>query len=112
MHGRNLEANLEQGYRTLNGLGFTRGRRGILYHRLFSSEEPGFVSEPAEVQRALSIVSQAIKPLRKGKHITWILDSGFDDIAVWRTIWEEQDHVVCRVYHTDRLVEFQDRAGQ
>ena len=39
-------------------------------------------------------------------------NSGFDDIAVWRTIWQDQDHVVCRVYHTDRLVEFQDRAGQ
>jgi hypothetical protein len=77
---------------------------------LFSSEELGFVSEPAEVQQALETVSQAVAQLRSGKHITWILDSGFDDIAVWRTIW--QDHVVCRVYHTDRLVEFQDRAGQ
>jgi hypothetical protein len=57
-------------------LGVTPGRRGILYHRLFSSEEAGFVSEPAEVQLALSTVSQAIKPLRKGKHIPWILDSG------------------------------------
>ena len=63
------------------------------------------------MQLALSTVSQAIKPLRKGKHMTWILDSGFDDIAVWRTIWQNQDHVVCRVYHSNRLVEFQDQAG-
>ena len=112
MQVRDLEGHLVPGYRTLNVLGITPGRRGILYHRLFSSEEAGFVSEPAEVQLALSTVSQAIKPLRRGKHITWILDSGFDDIAVWRTIWEEEDHVLCRLYHTDRLVEFQDRAGQ
>src|SRR5438874_1955048 len=44
---------LVPGYRTLNVLGITPGRRGILYHRLFSSQAPGFVSEPAEVQHAL-----------------------------------------------------------
>ena len=112
MQVRDLEGNLVPGYRTLNVLGITPGQRGILYHRLFSSEEPGFVSEPAEVQQALETVSQAVAALRSGKHITWILDNGFDDIAVWRTIWQYQDHVVSRVYHTDRLVEFQDHAGQ
>jgi len=56
------------------------------------------------VQLALSTVSQAIKPLRKDKHISWILDSGFDESTVWHTLWEDQDPVVCRVYHTDRLV--------
>ncbi len=70
------------------------------------------MSEPAEVQQALSTVSQAVGPLRKRMHITWILDRGFDDIAVWRTIWENKDHVVCRVYHTERLVAFQDHARQ
>jgi hypothetical protein len=112
MQVRDLEGQLVPGYRTLNVLGVTPGRRGILYHRLFSSEEAGFVSEPAEVQRALATVSQAIEPLKKSKHITWILDSGFDDIAVWRTIWEQQEHVVCRLYHSDRLVEFCDQAGE
>src|SRR6266581_1413712 len=112
MQVRDLDGHLVPGYRTLNVLGITPGRRGILYHRLFSSEEAGFVSEPAEVQQALSTVSQAIGPLRKRMHVTWILDSGFDDIAVWRTIWEDQDHVVCRVYHTDRLGTFQDQTGQ
>ncbi|MFL5591070.1 MAG: hypothetical protein ACJ8DI_25935 [Ktedonobacteraceae bacterium] len=112
MQVRDLEGKLVPGYRTLNVLGVTPGRRGILYHRLFSSEEAGFVSEPAEVQQALATVSQAVAALRQRMHITWILDSGFDDSAVWRTIWENQDHVVCRVYHSDRLVEFQDRAGQ
>jgi len=68
--------------------------------------------EPAEVQQALETVSQAVAQLRSGKRITWILDSGFDDIAVWHTIWQDQDHVVCRLYHTDRRVEFQDHAGQ
>jgi hypothetical protein len=111
MQVRDLDDRLVPGYRTLNVLGLTHGRRGILYHRLFSSQEPGFVSEPAEVQQALETVSQAVAPLRSGRHITWILDSGFDDSAVWRTIWQAQDHVVCRVYHTDRLVEFQDRCA-
>jgi hypothetical protein len=43
---------------------------------------------------------------------TWIMDSGFDDVAVLPTIWEQAEHVVCRVKHTDRLLAFQDRAGQ
>lgn len=43
---------------------------------------------------------------------TWIMDSGFDDVAVWRTIWEQDEHVVCRVKHPERLVAFQARSGQ
>jgi ubiquinone/menaquinone biosynthesis C-methylase UbiE len=112
MQVRDLAGHLVPGYRTLNVLGLTPGRRGILYHRLFSSTEPGFVSESGEVQQALTTVSQAVTPLKKRMQVSWILDQGFDDIAVWRTIWEQQEHVVCRVYHTDRLVEFQDQAGQ
>ena len=68
--------------------------------------------EPAEVQQALSTVSQALTRLKEHKRVTWLLDSGFDDIAVWRTIWEQQEHVVARLYHTDRKVTFQDRQGQ
>ena len=93
-------------------LGLTPGRRGLLYHRLFSSQAPEFVSEPAEVQQALSTVSQALVPLKEHKTVTWLLDSGFDDVAVWRTIWEQQEHLVVRIYHTDRKVAFQDRQGE
>lgn len=64
------------GYRTVNVLGITPGRRGILYHRLFSSQAPGFVSEPAEVQEALETVSQALTPLKASKVVTWITDRG------------------------------------
>ena len=68
--------------------------------------------EPAEVQQALSTVSQALTRLKEHKRVTWLVDSGFDDIAVWRTIWEQQEHVVSRIYHTERKVAFQDRQGQ
>lgn len=57
-------------------------------------------------------MSQALTSLKEHKTITWLLDSGFDDVAVWRTIWEAQEHLVCRVYHLDRLVSFEDRHGQ
>jgi hypothetical protein len=70
------------------------------------------VSEPAEVQEALSTVSQALTALKEHKTLTWLLDSGFDYIAVWRTMWEAQEHLVCRVYHLERLVSFQDRQGR
>ena len=112
MQVRDLDKQLVPGYRTLNVIGLTPGRRGLLYHRLFSSQAPEFVSEPAEVQQALSTVSQALVPLKEHKTVTWLLDSGFDDVAVWRTIWEQQEHLVVRMYHTERKVAFQDRQGQ
>ena len=46
MQVRDLGGKLVPGYRTLNVLGMTPGRRGILYHRLFSSVAEDFVSEP------------------------------------------------------------------
>jgi hypothetical protein len=64
------------------------------------------------VQEALQTVSQALDSLKKKKTVTWLLDSGFDDVAVWRTIWEQQEHVVSRIYHSERKVAVLDRAGQ
>src|SRR5437868_11259243 len=89
MQVRDLDEHLVPGYRTLNVIGLTPGRRGLLYHQLFSSQAPEFVSEPAEVQEALQTVSQALASLKEEKTITWLLDSGFDDVAVWRTISHE-----------------------
>jgi hypothetical protein len=91
------------GYPTLNVLGIgTGGRRGLLYHRLYSSREPGFRSEPAEVKTAIRSVAAALAPL--GADLTAIYDSGFDDQAVWGETWEQGMHLVCRLYHRDRLV--------
>jgi hypothetical protein len=112
MKVRDPQGKLVPGYSTLTALGITPTRRGILYHRVYSSQEEGFVSEPAEVQKALQTVSQALQPLKERIAVTWILDRGFDDIAVWRTIWEQGEHLVCRIDEEGRLVEFQDRQGQ
>jgi hypothetical protein len=98
---------LVPGYRTLNALGIgTSGRRGLLYHRLFSSHAPDFLSESSEVQTALRTVGAALAPLEA--EVTWLIDSGFDDIAVWDTIWDQDQHLVVRVQHRDRLVTRQD----
>jgi len=104
---RALDGKLVPGYRTLNVLGVRPQRRGVLYHRLFSSTEADFVSESAEVQQALHTVSQAVAGLKEQLTVSWILDRGFDDVAVWRTIWEQHERLVCRVKHQDRLVEYQ-----
>jgi DDE family transposase len=101
---RALTGGLVNGYQTLSVLALTKQRRGILYHRLFSSTAPDFVSEPREVQQALQTTSAAIAPLKATTAVTWILDSGFDDVAVWRTVWEQDEHVVVRLYHLDRLI--------
>jgi hypothetical protein len=106
-----LDKHKVNGYPTINVLGLTPGRRGILYHRLFSANEPGFLSEPAEVQQALRTVSAAIAPLKQHMTVTWIMDRRFDDVAVWSTIWQQQEHFVCRCMHPERLVSYQDRRG-
>jgi hypothetical protein len=62
------------GYRTLTVIGVTPKRRGILYQKVLSSEEPGFISEPAEVQTMLSTVSSALAELKAGKEVTWLRD--------------------------------------
>jgi hypothetical protein len=112
MQVRNLDGKLVPGYRTMNVLGITPSRRGILYHRLFSSKEDDFLSESLEVQRALKTVSQALDKLKQRVMVTWIEDSGFDDVAVWRTIWEQEEHLVCRLKHRERLIEYQSEQGR
>jgi len=111
MQVRALNGTLVPLYRTLTVVGVTPHQRGVLYHRLFSSTAADFVSEPHEVQQALTTVGQAIAPLQAERAVSWIMDSGFDDIAVWRTIWEQQQHLLCRLCHTDRLVEVPSREG-
>ena len=111
MKVRALDGSLVPGYRTLTVLGLTPQHRGVLYHHLFSSKAPGFVSEPHEVQTALTTVSKAIAPLKQAMSVTWLLDSGFDDVAVWRTIWEQHEHLVCRIAHPERLLEREDGHG-
>ena len=96
------------GYRTLNVLGVGRGgRRGILYHRLVSAEEDAFESESTEIRTALETVGAALA----GKTVTYLLDSQFDDVAVWSTIWQQDQHLVCRLKHAERLVEVPDAGG-
>lgn len=109
---RDTDGKLVPGYGTLTALGVTPTRRGILYQRVFSSKEAGFVSEPAEVQKALQTVGQALAGLKQRLTVSWILDRGFDDIAVWRTIWEQGEHLVCRIDEERRQVEFCDRRGR
>jgi hypothetical protein len=109
MKVRALDKSLVPGYRTLTVLGVTPQHRGVLYHRLFSSKAPDFVSEPHEVQTALTTVSTASAPLKEQMPVTWLLDSGFDDVAIWRTIWEQHEHLVCRIAHPERRVEWADR---
>ena len=100
---------LINGYRTLNAVVIGRTRRGILYHRLFSKNEDGFISEPHEVQTALHTMIEATRPLRAT--VIYAMDSGLDDIAVWSTIWEANQHLVCRLQHMNRIVERQDITG-
>lgn len=94
------------GYRTLNAIGIgTGGRRGLLYHRLFSSHAPDFVSEAEETRAAIRSVGAVLAPLvAEGAEVVEIVDAGFDDVAVWAEVWGQGHRLVCRLCHRDRLV--------
>ena len=91
------------GYCTLNAIGVGPAKRGLLYHRLFSSAAADFVSESAEERAAIVAVGEALAPL--GAEVTWILDAGFDDVARWGDVWAQEQHLLCRLQHRDRWVE-------
>jgi hypothetical protein len=97
---------LVNGYRTLNAIGMSRGgRRGLLYHRLFSSHAPDFVSEPEETRAAIRSVGTAVAPLvAEGAEVTEVLDAAFDDVATWAEVWGQGHRLLCRLQHRDRLV--------
>ncbi len=57
-------------------------------------------------------MSQALQGLKERLTVTWIMDSGLDDIAVWRTIWEQQERLLCRLKHAERLVEYRIHQDQ
>jgi len=111
MEVRDLDGKSVRGYRTMNVVGLTPGRRAVLYHRLFSSHEETFLSESKEVQTALQTVSHHLALLKEQREVTWILDSGFDDVAVWRTVWDQEEHMVCRVKHPERCIEYKNDKG-
>jgi hypothetical protein len=113
MQVRDLDGKIVPGYRVLNALGIAPGARGLLYHRLFSSQEPGFESEPREYRQAVRQVGQVLNERPSPPEVTWILDRAFDDEALWGVIWEEQGHhLVVRLKHLDRVIRAPDSLGR
>ena len=110
MRVKSLEGGLVNGYRSMNVLGLgEKEKRGLMYHRLFSSQAPGFVSENAEIEKAIDRVTQKLAGYPGEK--TWVIDRGFDNDQVWWKIWRQNDHLVCRVYHAERLVQVEIAPG-
>jgi hypothetical protein len=110
MRVKSLEGGLVNGYRTLNVLGLgTKEKRGILYHRLFSSQAPKFESENTEIERAIDSVHQGLAG--QAVEVTWVMDSGFDNDLVWWKIWKKDAHLVSRIHHRDRLVQVEVAPG-
>lgn len=117
MEVRDLSGQLVPGYRLLNALGITPGARGLLYHRLFSSQEVGFRSEPYEYRQAVHSVRRALEEAATAAEaevpdVTWLVDRAFDDRAFWGVAWEKGQHLVGRLQHLDRLIRAPDKRGR
>src|SRR5581483_10052050 len=63
------------------------------------------------VQTLLETVHQALREGQGEAQVIGVLESGFDDGAVWRMMWERHEPVACRVYQRTGLVEWQTEAG-
>jgi hypothetical protein len=111
MQVKGLDGKLVNGYRSFNVLGMGAGeQRGLLYHHLFSSQQPDFQSENREIQRAIATTETALQGYTGSK--TWVMDCGFDNDEVWWQIWSSAgSHVVVRLYHHERIVLWQNRQG-
>ena len=106
-----LDGSLVNCYRSFNVLGMGREVRGLLYHKLFSSNLPDFNSENEEIKAAIQQTEQALIDFEGAK--TWAIDMGFDNDDVWWEIWKHpRSHLVNRVYHLERIVEWQTASGQ
>lgn len=106
-----LDDQLVPGYGTMNVLAVSPGRRAVLYHHLYSSQAEDFVSMSLETRRALEMTHEALLQAGVADSPTWIMDRDFDDVAVWRSLWEQSAHLLCRVKHTERLVRFRQKTG-
>jgi hypothetical protein len=111
MRVKALDGGLVNGYRSFNVLGLGEDEaRGLLYHHLFSSHAAGFASENREIQRAIEATEASLQTFTGPK--TWVMDAGFDNDDVWWWVWGHGSHLVCRVYHFERIVEWQTPTGQ
>ncbi|MBN2258678.1 MAG: transposase [Anaerolineaceae bacterium] len=106
-----LDGSLVNGYRSFNVLGMGQEARGLLYHKLISSNMPDFNSENMEIKAAINQTEQALVGFEGAK--TWAIDMGFDNDDVWWEIWKHPNsHMVNRVYHMERIVEWQTASGK
>jgi hypothetical protein len=106
-----LDGSLVNGYRSFNVLGMGKEARGLLYHKLISSNTPDFNSENVEIKAAINQTEQALIGFEGAK--TWAIDRGFDNDDVWWEIWKHPNsHLVNRVYHMERIVEWQTASGK
>lgn len=111
MRVKALDGRLVNGYRSFNVLGMGKKARGLLYHKLFSSNEPTFQSENREIEAAIDETEQALS--RFGGAKTWVIDQGFDNDDVWWKVWAYPDsHLVNRVYHHERIVLWEAGPGR
>jgi hypothetical protein len=77
----------------------------VLYHKLYSSAAPDFLSAPVEVRTAIRSVGTALAAqVAAGTDVTAIIDSGLDDQAIWGEIWGQGWSLVGRLCHASRAV--------
>jgi hypothetical protein len=81
-----LDGSLVNNYRSFNVLGMGQVGWGLLYHKFFSSNLPGFNSENEEITAVINQTEQSLTDFEGAK--TWVIDLGFDNGDVWWEIWK------------------------
>lgn len=70
-----------------------------------------FARESAILGERIREMNDRLRSLERGNRAVGLLDRGFDDVAIWRKIWEEGGGEVCRLKHREPSVRFLDADG-
>jgi len=98
--GRNGEKRLTSGYPAITATIVNLPERGITYANWFSYRADDFISENAEIYRAL-ITARHLFPHR---HLCFLGDAGLDDRKIFRWITQLEADFIIRASHHERLV--------
>jgi hypothetical protein len=102
MKVRDLKGKLVNGYRTVNAILIQKNKVQLLCTVPYSSNADDFRSENTITFNLMDNINKSID--KGDNHITYLLDSKYDDQKYFERIAKEEDFFIVRVKHLKRIV--------
>jgi hypothetical protein len=93
---------IENGYWTTNMIAVAPKTKHpiAVYSHLYSSNEPGFISENEETYKGFRYVDQ----LLENRKATFVMDRGYDNVEVMKKVMEQEDNFIIRLKKNRHLL--------